>query len=200
MDPERPNTARRSARLLVMLSGSGRTLENLLRHTGSGSLDAEVAAVVANRDCLGLRIAREHAIPTELIPGGPDARVLDRLVEQHAIDWVILAGYLRLLPITDRTRGRIVNIHPALLPSFGGPGMHGSRVHEAVLQAARRGEVRESGCTVHYADDHYDTGRVIIQRRCPVHPDDTPERLAARVFELEREAYPEAIRRLISPA
>lgn len=199
MAPHPPDAADHRARLLVMLSGSGRTLENLLEHTASGSLRAAVVAVVANRDCRGLAIAHDHDIPARLIPGGPNARTLDKLVETYRADWVILAGYLRLVPITERTRGRIINIHPALLPAFGGPGMHGAKVHAAAIDAAKRGEIVESGCTVHFADEHYDTGQVILQRRCPILPDDTPESLAARVFELEREAYPEAIRRLISP-
>lgn len=192
-----PTTAH-PARLLVMLSGSGRTLDNLLEHIASGSLHAQVVAVIGNRDCRGLQIARDHNIPAELIPGGPDASTLDGLVEQHTADWIILAGYLRLVPITSRTRGKIINIHPALLPAFGGPGMHGAKVHAAAIEAAKRGDITESGCTVHFADEHYDTGQVILQRRCPVSPSDTPESLAARVFELEREAYPVAIRRLIS--
>jgi phosphoribosylglycinamide formyltransferase-1 len=91
----------------------------------------------------------------------------------------------------------VINIHPALLPDFGGKGMHGRHVHEAVVDAAKRGEVRESGCTVHFADEAYDTGSVILQLRCPVEAGDTPDELAARVFELECEAYPEAIKMLI---
>jgi len=192
-DPQR-------ARLLVLLSGSGRTLDNLIARCADDTLPADIAAVIANRDCRGLAIAREHAIPAEHIPGGPNAETLDTLVTELKIDWVVLAGYLRLVPITERTRGRIINIHPALLPAFGGSGMHGHKVHAAAIEAANRGEIAESGCTVHFADEQYDTGQVILQRRCPVYPTDSPGDLAARVFDLELEAYPEALRRLITHA
>ncbi|MEM9374464.1 MAG: phosphoribosylglycinamide formyltransferase [Planctomycetota bacterium] len=186
------------ARLMVMLSGAGRTLRNLLDSIDNELLAAQIVAVVANRDCGGIELAREHAIPAEVIPGGPDADTIDGMVLRHRVDWIILAGYLRLIPITDRISGRVINIHPSLLPAFGGPGMHGMRVHTAAIEAAKRGDITESGCTVHYADARYDTGRIILQRRCPVLPEDTPEQLADRVFDLEREAYPEALRMIIS--
>ncbi len=115
------------------------------------------------------------------------------ILSRHAIDYVVFAGYLKLLPIPPAYRGRVVNIHPALLPTFGGPGMHGRHVHEAVLAAGEK----ESGCTVHFCDDRYDTGAIILQRRCPVLAGDSPETLAARVFEEEKLAYPRAIRMLI---
>lgn len=186
------------ARLLVFLSGSGRTLANFYGRIADGSLPAEVALVVANRPCKGLDIAADHNTPTQIIEGGPTPDQLDTLFRTHAIDWVVLAGYLKLVPITALTRGRIVNIHPALLPAFGGPGMHGMKVHAAAVEAAKRGEVSESGCTVHIADETYDTGPIVLQRSCPVHADDTPESLAARVFEQELEAYPQALKQLIA--
>lgn len=185
------------ARLMVMLSGSGRTLENLFARIRDGDLPATIALVVANRPCRGLEIAREHAVPAVLAPGTLTPEALDELVETHRIDWVVLAGYLRLVPVTPRTRGRIVNIHPALLPAFGGPGMHGMKVHQAVIDAFARGEVTESGCTVHLVDETYDTGPIVLQKRCPVRPGDDAEDLADRVFSLERDAYPEALTKLI---
>lgn len=188
----------RPARLAVFLSGSGRTLDNLLRVIGRGELDASIELVVASRECRGADIARRHAVPTLVIPGTIPADRLTTLVHDHAIDLVVLAGYLRLLPIPPALDGRVVNIHPALLPAFGGPGMHGSKVHAAVADAARRGEISQTGCTVHLCDSTYDTGPVVLQRTCPLFPDDTPEAIAARVFELELAAYPEAIRLLIS--
>jgi phosphoribosylglycinamide formyltransferase-1 len=127
------------------------------------------------------------------MPGAIPAAALAAVLDEHRIDWVVLAGYLKLVDIPASYRGRVVNIHPALLPDFGGAGMHGHRVHEAVLAAGRA----ESGCTVHLCDEVYDRGRVILQKRCPVLPDDTPETLAARVFELEKAAYPEALAGLI---
>lgn len=196
MTPAPANPAPSPARLLVLLSGSGRTLENLLARIDAGDLPAAVVRVIANKECRGADIARTRAIPTDIIPGAIPPDTLDALVTQDRIDWVVLAGYLKLVPITPATRSRIVNIHPALLPAFGGPGMHGMKVHTAAVEAFRRGEVTESGCTVHLADDTYDTGPIILQRRCPITEDDTPETLAAKVFQLELEAYPAALKQL----
>jgi phosphoribosylglycinamide formyltransferase 1 len=183
-------------RLAVMLSGSGRTLLNLAQAIHLGKLPAQIALVVASRECLGLQRAREIGLHAILVPGDIPASDLDRLLKEHRIDWVVLAGYLRLLEIPRDYRGRVVNIHPALLPEFGGPGMYGQRVHEAVL---RSGAAR-SGCTVHYCDEAYDTGAVILQKTCPVLPGDTPDSLAARVHALECEAYPEALRMVLQSA
>ncbi len=196
MTPPPPSSPDK-ARLLVLLSGSGRTLENLLAHADTGDLPADIARVVANKECRGADIARARAIPTDIIPGIITPETLDAAIARDRIDWVVLAGYLKLVPVTPAARGRIVNIHPALLPAFGGPGMHGMKVHTAAIEAFRRGDITESGCTVHLADDTYDTGPVILQRRCPITPDDTPETLAAKVFQLELEAYPAALNQLI---
>ena len=182
------------ARLLVLLSGSGRTLLNLADAIDRGELDAEIALVVASRECLGEQRARERGLATRVIAGRLNAEHLLSLVEASRADFVVLAGYLHLVPVPEALRGRIVNIHPALLPEFGGPGMHGLKVHEAVLRAGRT----TSGCTVHLCDERYDTGPILLQRTCPVLPDDTPETLAARVFEQECIAYPQALNDLIA--
>lgn len=182
------------ARLAVLLSGSGRTLLNLLNHIRAGALPASIELVIASRECPGAQHARDAGIPTLVIPGVIPAERLGALLREHRIDWVVLAGYLKLIQIPPGYEGRIVNIHPALLPDFGGPGMYGDRVHQAVLRAG----APESGCTVHFVTDEYDRGPIILQRRCPVLPGDTPHDLAARVFALECEAYPEALRRLIA--
>ncbi len=188
-------------RLMVMLSGSGTTLDNLIAHIKSGKLDAAIPVLIASRECLGAHKARDAGIETHIQPAKQSSAgagaLIDDLCDQHAIDLVVLAGYLKLVPITDRVRHRVVNIHPSLLPSFGGKGMHGMRVHQAVVEAARQGKVSESGCTVHFADDEYDTGSTIVQLRCPVEPTDDAQTLASRVFELERRAYPQAIKKLI---
>ena len=184
-------------RLAVMLSGSGRTLDNLLEHIKRGDLEAVIPVVIASKECLGAKKARDAGIETHVQSGKLESDWLCEVCEQRDIDLIVLAGYLKLVPISDRERYRVINIHPALLPDFGGNGMHGHHVHEAVIEAANRGEVCESGCTVHFADDQYDTGSVILQRRCPVHSDDSPDQLAARVFELECEAYPQALKMLI---
>ena len=182
-----------SARLAVMLSGAGRTLGNLLDEIAAARLRATIDLVIASRECPGAERARSAGIETVVLPGVIPQGELGEAFASRRIDWVALAGYLKLIRIPPAYRGRIVNIHPALLPDFGGPGMYGRRVHEAVLAAGRR----ESGCTVHHCDEEFDRGDIILQRRCPVLPGDTPETLADRVFALEREAYPEALRRLI---
>lgn len=182
-----------TARLAVMLSGGGRTLLNLLDVIERGELAATIPLVIASRECVGADRARRAGIETRVVPGDITAERLAAILDEHRIDWVVLAGYLRRVRIPAKYRGRVVNIHPALLPDFGGPGMYGHHVHRAVLDAG----VRESGCTVHLCDDAYDQGPIVLQRRCPVLPDDTVESLAARVFALECEAYPEALRRLI---
>ncbi len=181
------------ARLTVLLSGSGRTLVNILDRIAEGSLSATVARVIASRDCLGLSRARERGVPAEIIHGTIPADRLAAILQQDRADFVVLAGYLRMVDIPPGFEHRVVNIHPALLPAFGGPGMHGRHVHRAVLDAG----CKVSGCTVHLCDRVYDRGPIILQRACPVLEDDTPETLAARVFEQECLAYPEALQLLI---
>lgn len=187
----------RPAKLAVMLSGSGRTLLNLLdamSTTGAGRLDASVPLVIASRECLGAERARQRGLRTIVEPGEIPADRLDELLGAHGAGWVALAGYLLLVNIPPRFEGRVVNIHPGLLPGFGGAGMYGLRVHRAVIDAGDT----QSGCTVHLCDNRYDAGPIILQKTCPVEPDDTPETLAARVFELECKAYPEALQLLFA--
>lgn len=187
-----------TARLGVFLSGSGRTLENLITTIARGGLDATIPLVVASRECRGAEIARACGIETRVIKGSPTTQELKSLASEYELHWIVLAGYLKLLPIPDSLSGRVVNIHPALLPDFGGPGMHGMKVHQAVSAAAREGRITETGCTVHLCDAHYDTGPVVLQKRCPVSAEDAPDDIAARVFELEQQAYPEALSILVS--
>ncbi len=184
---------RSPARLLVMLSGGGRTLVNLAKAIEQQRLDARIAQVVASRPCPGVERARELGLPVRIVEGELSPEALLELVREARADLVALAGYLRRVPVPAELAGRIVNIHPALLPRFGGKGMYGLRVHQAVLDA---GET-ESGCTVHLCDERYDTGPILLQKRCPVLPGDTAQTLADRVFALEQEAYPEALAALI---
>ncbi len=187
------NSGSRPARLAVMLSGSGRTLLNLLDRIERGELAAEIPLVIASRECLGAQRARERGVAQVLvIPGEIRAEQLASILRGDAIDWVVLAGYLKLVHIPPAYEGRVVNIHPALLPKFGGGGMHGDHVHEAVLASGDK----ESGCTVHLCDAVFDRGPIILQKRCPVMPGDTVRMLADRVFALECEAYPEALETL----
>ena len=182
--------------LAVLLSGGGRTLQNFIDEIGAGRLDARVQAVVSSSaQAGGLDKARAAGIPAHIVDRsefGDDESFSQQItsrLSRYEIDIVVLAGFLRRYLFPERYKGRVLNIHPALLPKFGGPGMYGHHVHEAVLAA---GET-ESGCTVHIADLEYDHGPVVIQKRVPVLADDTPETLAERVFEAECEAYPEAV-------
>jgi formyltetrahydrofolate-dependent phosphoribosylglycinamide formyltransferase len=187
----------RTIRLGVLLSGGGRTLENLLEHILAGKLAAEVAVVIASRPKIrGIDIGQVAGIPTHLVrprdypevQAYSDAMV--RLLDDARVDLACLAGFLSYWIIPDRYVGRVMNIHPALLPAFGGQGMYGHHVHGAVL--ARGCKV--SGCTVHFVDNKYDEGPIILQRTVAAYAEDMPDDLAARVFVEECVAYPEAIR------
>ncbi len=188
-------------RLAVLISGSGTTLQNLADQITAGKLDAAITSVISSRpDVYGLVRAEKLHLPSAVIMrrNYPDIAsfsdaVFSRVEEYHA-DLVIMAGFLSLLTIPPRFENRVLNIHPALLPKFGGRGMHGTRVHQAVIDAGEP----TSGCTVHYADNQYDHGPILLQRTCPVLPGDTAATLAARVFEQECIAYPEAIQKCIA--
>ena len=195
-----PSTNR--LRLAVLISGSGRTLANLLERSAAGSLSATVELVLANRDLIGgLEIAREAEVPTEVHPragqplGAWSNAIFDRCREAR-VDLVVMAGFLALLEIPADFTGRVINIHPSLLPAFGGKGFYGEHVHRAVLE---RG-CTVSGCTVHYVDNEYDHGRVILQQAVPVLPEDDHERLAVRVFKAECDTLPAAINQLAADA
>lgn len=187
----------RPIRLGVFISGGGTTLTNFLAKIAAGELAAEVPLVVASRpDCGG--IAKAHAAGLECIVverrqfasvAEFSQAIFDRC-RAARVDLVTLAGFLSLIEVPDDFSWRVMNIHPALIPAFCGKGFYGHKVHEAVL--ARGAKV--SGCTVHFADNHYDHGPIIVQRCVPVADADTPETLAARVFAAECEAYPEAVR------
>ncbi len=170
----------------AFISGSGRTLRNLADLIDSGRLHARICRVVASRPCPGEQWAREQGFDTLIEPGVIPATRIDALMRDSSAQWGVLAGYLRLLDLSPPWRHRFVNIHPALLPSFGGPGWYADRVHKGVLEAG----CKVSGCTVHLCDAAYDTGPILAQRCCQVLDSDTPESLAQRVFALECELYP----------
>jgi len=184
-------------RLAVLLSGSGRTLENLLDRIAAGRLAATVAVVVSSRgDVRGVAIARRAGVPVEVVPreGRSTAEWSEAIFapcRRASAELVVMAGFLHLLAIPSDFAGRVINIHPSLLPAFGGKGFHGEHVHRAVLD---RG-CTVSGCTVHLVDDQYDHGRILLQATVPVLPDDTVSSLAARVFASECDALPDAISR-----
>jgi len=181
--------------IAVLVSGGGRTVLNMLDRIEAGTLAARVVVAVADRECKAIARLGERGLAVETIPwrkgDTPEtygARVWPR-IEGSGAGLVCLCGFLRLLRIPDAWAGRVMNIHPGLLPRFGGTGMYGDRVHRAVLEAG----VAESGCTVHFSDNIYDHGPIILRRTVPVRPGDDVDSLAARVFEAECEAYPEAI-------
>jgi len=187
---------REPIRLVVLISGDGTTLQNLIDRIAAGRLAARIIGVVSSRgNAYGIDRAKRAGLPVVVTEKGNPERVWEA-IRTFSPDLVCLAGWLNLLPIPDDFHRRVLNIHPALLPSFGGKGMYGHRVHEAVLTAG----AAESGCTVHFADNSYDTGPILVQRRVPVLAGDTPESLATRVFAAECEAYPEAIQILAARA
>jgi len=183
--------------LAVLLSGSGTTLQNLIDRIERGKLDARIQIVVSSREgVFGLERAKKHGIPTAAIvrKNFPDARAFSNTIwnaiRAYNVDLAVLAGFMSLLEVPNDFVHRIVNVHPALLPAFGGKGMYGHHVHEAVLAYG----AKVTGATVHFVDAEYDHGPVIVQKTVPVLENDTPGTLAERVQAAEREIYPEAIR------
>ncbi|MFQ5862389.1 MAG: phosphoribosylglycinamide formyltransferase [Candidatus Brocadiales bacterium] len=183
--------------LAVLLSGTGRTLQNLIDKIEQGLLNAKIRVVVSSRaDAFGLQRAKKHNIPTVVVERKRYKGVeefsneITTQLDKYEVDLVIMAGFNCLYKIPDKYGGRVMNIHPALIPSFCGKNYWGEKVHKAVLDSG----VKVSGCTVHFADNTYDNGPIILQRVVPVINGDTPESLAKRVFKEECLAYPEAIR------
>ena len=183
-----------TARVAVLASGGGTNLQAILDYLdaqGDGRATT-VSLVASDRSSSGaLDRARRHGIEAIALDKAQRDDELAGLLESRAIDYVALAGYLRFVPVsvTRRWRGRIVNVHPSLLPSFGGTGMYGIRVHQAVIEAG----VRLTGVTVHFVDEEYDRGPIIAQWPTPVLPGDTPEVLAERVLAVEHALYPIAL-------
>jgi phosphoribosylglycinamide formyltransferase-1 len=203
---EEPTTTDRTTRVLrlaVLISGSGRTLDNLLRVIERGELNARVCVVISSvPGARGLEIAEAAGVPAFTITLRSTAsedeysEAIYAAIEPYRPDLILLAGFLRKLVVPARLERRMLNIHPALLPEShaAGPGFYGERVHAAVLASG----ATESGATVHVVDNGYDTGPVVLKSRVPVMLGDTPETLAARVFEAECELYPEAVRQYVA--
>lgn len=179
-------------RLGVLLSGTGRTLQNLLHHIQDGRLSATVGCVISSKhDALGLKIANSHRIPSYV---SKDSDRIWKILNVLDVELVCLAGYLHKLDLAGNVLNTpVINVHPSLLPEFGGKGMYGHRVHKAVISS----KATYTGCTVHIVDEGYDTGRILLQKACPIMEDDTPDSIAQRVFELECQAYPEVIQMFI---
>ncbi|MDG2334210.1 MAG: phosphoribosylglycinamide formyltransferase [Myxococcota bacterium] len=192
MTPPRP-----PLRVAVLLSGNGTSLENLLERIASGDVPGEVVAVISSKaNAYGLERARKHGIPAIAIPrkehADPDTfnDALHAALEPYEADLVALLGFLSLFQLRGRYDGRVINVHPALIPAFSGTGFYGQRVYEAVLEAG----VKLTGATVHFTDDEYDHGPILLQEAVAVEAGDTPDSLAARVTAVERRLVPEAIR------
>ena len=182
------------ARIAVLASGSGSNLEAMLAHQDrlGDRRNGTIALVASDRaDAKALERARGRGIPAALIADPSDPAAIETLLGKHGIELIALAGYLKLVPpdVTRRRRGRIMNVHPTLLPAFGGHGLYGLRAHRAVLAAG----VRVTGVSVHFIDESYDRGPLIAQWPVPVLGDDTPESLAARVLAVEHALYPRVV-------
>jgi formyltetrahydrofolate-dependent phosphoribosylglycinamide formyltransferase len=194
---ETTSAQRKPIRLGVLISGGGRTMTNILDEIQAGRLNAEIVTVICSRSTVaGVKRAGEAGFDPRIIRtkdfadiGAFSSAIAQELVATE-VDLVVQGGWLCLWKVPPDYENRVMNIHPALLPSFGGKGMWGHHVHEAVLAAG----CKVSGCTVHFCTNEYDAGPIIVQRTCRVEDDDTPDTLAARVFEQECIAYPEAIR------
>lgn len=189
-DPGKP------LRIGALISGGGRTVLNILEYIKQGKVNAEIPLVISSRSKVsGVERLRQAGLEVQITrkKDYPDVERFSQALEEQLwaanVDLVIQGGWLCLWKIPSRYDNRVMNIHPALLPSFGGQGMWGHHVHEAVLKAG----CKVSGCTVHFCTDEYDRGPIIVQKTCPVAPDDTPDTLADRVFEQECLAFPEAI-------
>ena len=183
-------------KLAVLLTGSGTTLENLFEKRAAGKLTADIVAVVSSRpDAYGLERARKREVPALTIerrkfvmPEEFSQAIFEALMP-YKPDLICLAGFMSLLQIPEAYKNRVINIHPALLPAFGGKGFYGNKVHESVLKAG----CKVTGCTVHVVDNEYDSGPIIAQKAVQVLAGDSVESLAARVQEAEREVYPDVI-------
>lgn len=190
-------TVKKQINLAVLLSGSGTTLQNLIDRIGAGKLDAKILVVISsNPAAYGITRAKNYNIPVFVInPKDYNKNFnkfndeIDKIIDNYNIDLQILAGFLWKRRVGDKYKNKIINIHPALLPKYGGQGMWGHHVHEAVLGAGDR----ESGATVHFVSDEYDKGPIILQEKTPVLPNDTVETLTERVQAAERRILPRAI-------
>jgi phosphoribosylglycinamide formyltransferase-1 len=181
-----------TARLGILLSGSGSTYENLHDHIRAGDLPAEICVVVASKAGLGGIARAERLGHPVVVAARPEA--VTAALRAHAAEWVAMCGWLKFWDPPADFVGKTLNVHPSLLPRHGGPGMYGCKVHAAVLAAGDA----ESGCTVHLVSGAYDSGPILGQQRVPVEPGDTPESLQARVQAAERELFPRMLARLLS--
>jgi phosphoribosylglycinamide formyltransferase 1 len=191
-----PQATASPVRAVILISGSGSTMENLVQCARKGDCLLDPIGVISSKEGVpGIARAQALGLPVQVVNRADYtdsvafSRQVFKLISAVRPDVVLMAGFLSYLHLPERYKGKVLNIHPSLLPKFGGKNMYGIRVHEAVLDAG----ATQTGCTVHYVDEVYDRGPIILQRKVPVQPDDTPETLQARVQEAERMAYPEAV-------
>jgi len=183
--------------IAVLLSGNGTSLENLFEHMDRGDVPGEVAVVIASKEkAFGLERARQRGVPAIAVPRakykdiGSFNDALHEALEGYAVDLVALLGFLSLFELRGQYEGRVLNVHPALIPAFSGQGFYGQKVHEAVLASG----VKITGATVHFVNEQYDRGPILAQEAVPVAENDSAQTLAARVQEAERRLVPRAIR------
>lgn len=199
---ELTSTTMPKLRIAVLLSGGGTTMQNILDKTDQGHLNVEIVLVISSKEGVkGLGIAKARDIPTMVIESKnfredkvTNWSAMSSAINEHVLatkpDLVVLAGFMCLYEVPKELEGKVMNIHPALIPAFCGQGLYGLKVHQAVVKKGSK----LTGCTVHFVTNEYDAGPIIVQKSCPVYDTDTPEDVQKRVFEVEREAFPEAIR------
>ena len=191
----------KKTRIAVFISGSGSNLQSIIDNIENGNLNCEISYVVADRECFGLQRAEKHGIKSIMLDkklfGNKLSDEISAILENdiEKTDYVVLAGYLSILSenFINKWNRKIINIHPSLLPKYGGKGMYGMNVHRAVIEAKET----ESGCTIHFVDTGVDTGEIILQIKVPVLSDDTPEILQKRVLEKEHILLIEGIKKLL---
>ncbi len=186
----------KTTKLAVLLSGSGKTLQNLIDKIDDKTLNAKIQIVISSSpDAYGIKRAEQNNIPVTIVKysnydsSEVFSNAIIKEIEKYPIDLIILAGFMHLLRIPGKYSEKVMNIHPGLIPSFCGKGYYGHHVHKAVIESG----IKVSGCTVHFVDNEYDHGPIIIQRTVPIYEDDTPDTLAQRVFKEECIDYPDAI-------
>ena len=194
-------TGNKKTRIAVFISGSGSNLQSIIDNIENGNLNCEISYVIADRECFGLKRAEKHGIKSIMLDkklfGNKLSDEISAILENdiEKTDYIVLAGYLSILSenFINKWNRKIINIHPSLLPKYGGKGMYGMNVHRAVIEAKET----ESGCTIHFVDTGVDTGEIILQIKVPVLSDDTPEILQKRVLEKEHILLIEGIKKLL---
>ena len=195
------DTGNKKTRIAVFISGSGSNLQSIIDNIENGNLNCEISYVIADRECFGLERAEKHGIKSIMLDkklfGNKLSDEISAILENgiEKTDYIVLSGYLSILSesFINKWNRKIINIHPSLLPKFGGKGMYGMNVHRAVIEAKET----ESGCTIHFVDTGVDTGEIILQIKVPVLSDDTPEILQKRVLEKEHILLIEGIKKLL---